>query len=269
VVLRSLPVVLLAAGALALHAWGVARLRARGGAWPARREMAVVAGVLVVALGAVGPWGSRFSGHVIEHLLLGLVGPALVAAGRPVTLALRSSSRPARRRLRRALASPVASVLTHPAVAVGTAVLAPWVVWLSPVDDWQRDSGVAHAVVHAHLVASGLLFGVVVLGLDHTRWRRCHGARLLAAAVALPLHALLGLVILSADTPFLNPTMPVRAGLADQRLGAALLWVVGDAIATAAILVVGLQWAAWERRDTVLPHAFVDDVRIEPAPVTH
>jgi hypothetical protein len=27
-----------------------------------------------------------------------------------------------------------------------------------------------------------------------------------------------------------------------------LLWVVGDGIATVAMLVVGLQWANWERR---------------------
>jgi cytochrome c oxidase assembly factor CtaG len=88
-----------------------------------------------------------------------------------------------------------------------------------------------------------------VLGLDHTRWRRAHAARLLAAGVALPLHSLLGLVILGASTPFLNPGMATGAALDDQRLGAALLWVIGDGIATAAMLVVGVQWAQRERRE--------------------
>jgi cytochrome c oxidase assembly factor CtaG len=146
------------------------------------------------------------------------------------------------------LRSGPVEVLTHPAVAVALAVLGPWVVWLSPLDELQRESAVVHALVHVHLVAAGGLFAVAVLGLDHTRWRRSHAVRLLAAAVALPLHALLGLIILSASTPFLNPGMAPGAGLDDQRLGAGLLWVVGDGIATAAMLVVGLQWASWERR---------------------
>jgi cytochrome c oxidase assembly factor CtaG len=71
---------------------------------------------------------------------------------------------------------------------------------------------------------------------------------LLAAALSLPLHALLGLVILSASTPFLNPGLAPGAGLADQRNGAAVLWVVGDGLATVTMLVIGLQWARWESR---------------------
>jgi cytochrome c oxidase assembly factor CtaG len=246
-VVRAAPVLVFALAVLVLYETGVRRVRAGGGRWPASRELAVVAGILCIALAATAPLSDRFSGHVVEHLLLGLAGPFLIAAGSPLTLALRASSRPTRRRLRTLLRSTAAEVLTHPAVAVALAVLGPWIVWLSPLDGLQRESVFVHAAVHAHLVAAGAIFAVAVLGLDHTRWRRAHGARLLAAAVALPLHALLGLVILSASTPFLNPGLPFDEGLDDQRIGAALLWVVGDGIATVAMLVVGLQWANWER----------------------
>jgi cytochrome c oxidase assembly factor CtaG len=254
-VLAARLIVVIVAGAcvVLVYGRGVRRIRAAGADWPVAKELAVLAGVACCALGMTAPLDERFSGHVTEHLLLGLIGPALIAAGTPITLALRSSSRAGRRRLRRALHSPVVVTLTHPAVALAIAVFGPWVVWLSPVDDWQRDSSLVHGVVHLHLFVSGLLFAVAVLGLDHTRWRRAHGIRLLAAAVALPLHAILGLVILSASTPFLNPTLAPDIALDDQRLGAALLWVVGDGIATVAMLVVGLQWAAWERRSDDLP----------------
>jgi cytochrome c oxidase assembly factor CtaG len=245
----ALLVLVPAGGSFAAYQSRVRRLRAAGARWPVWRELSVLGGVLCIAFGITAPLGDRFSGHVIEHLLLGLVGPGLVAAGSPLTLALRSSRPPARRRLRAVLRSRPVQVLTHPAVAVALAMLGPWVVWLSPVDRYQRQSVVVHGIVHLHLVAAGALFAVAVLGLDHTRWRRAHAARLLAAAVALPLHALLGLVILSASTPFLNPDLAPAAGLDDQRVGAALLWVIGDGIATAAMLVVGVQWAQHERRD--------------------
>jgi putative membrane protein len=253
--IAALPVLVAAVVAVVAYSGAVRRLRRRGGRWPAWKEASAGAGVAVIAFGVTAPLGDRFSGHVIEHLLLGLAGPALVAAGSPITLLLRSSPPPTRRRVRRALRAPVIEVATHPIVAVALAVLGPWVVWLSPLDGWQRDLAVVHVLVHVHLVIAGLLFGVAILGLDHTRWRRAHGVRLLAAAVALPLHALLGLVILSASTPFLNPTIDGAAALDDQRLGAALLWVVGDGIATVAMLVVGLQWAASERRIAVAPVA--------------
>jgi cytochrome c oxidase assembly factor CtaG len=172
----------------------------------------------------------------------------LIAAGAPLTLALRASSRPWRTRLRHVLRSGPMSVLIHPVTVLALAVLGPWIVWLTPINDAQLRSEPVHALVHLHLVVSGLLFAIAILGLDHSAWRRSHAARLLAAALALPLHTLLGLVILSASTPYLNRAMTPSAGLADQRFGAALLWLVGDGLATVALLVIGLQWAASERR---------------------
>jgi cytochrome c oxidase assembly factor CtaG len=191
---------------------------------------------------------TRFSGHVVEHLSLGMAGPALIAAAMPLTLALRASSKPWRDRVRHVLRSGPVAVLIHPVTVLALAVLGPWIVWLTPINDWQLRSEPVHALVHLHLLVAGMLFAVSILGLDHSAWRRSHAARLLAAVIALPLHTLLGLVILSANTPYLNPDMEPRAGLADQRLGATVLWLIGDGLATVALLVIGAQWYAAERR---------------------
>jgi cytochrome c oxidase assembly factor CtaG len=109
-----------------------------------------------------------------------------------------------------------------------------------------------HALVHIHLVVSGVLFGVAILGLDLTPWRRRHAIRLFAAALALPVHTILGLVVLSAAHPYLNPGMAPGDGLADQRFGAALLWLTGDGLATVVILVIVAQWFEAERRASPL-----------------
>jgi cytochrome c oxidase assembly factor CtaG len=241
-------IALASVGVLVLYARGVRRLRCVGAEWSTWREASVIAGLALCALGAAGPFGSRFSGHVVEHVLLGMAGPALVAAGMPLTLAFRASSRVSRTRLRRVLRSRPMTVLIHPVVVLAFAVLAPWIVWLTPLNDWQLRSEPVHAIVHLHLFVSGLLFAIAILGLDHSAWRRSHAGRLLAASLALPLHTLLGLVILSASTPYLNRGMAPSAGLSDQRFGAALLWLVGDGLATVALLVIGLQWLDAERR---------------------
>lgn len=240
--------VLASAGALFAYGAGVRRVRRVGGTWPAWRQVALTAGVLVCAAGVATPLPERFSAHVIEHVLLGMAGPALIAAAAPLTLLARAGPRRYRSEVRRALRSRVAAFATHPVVALAVATLGPWLLWLTPLNDWQLEHAWVHAVVHVHLVVSGVVFGVAILGLDHSRWRRHHAARLFGAALALPLHTLLGLVLLSASTPYLNPGMDPAEGLDDQRVGAALLWVVGDGLATAAILVIVGQWLAAERR---------------------
>jgi cytochrome c oxidase assembly factor CtaG len=207
---------------------------------------------LAVAATVVGaPLGDRFSGHVAEHLGLVMVAPVLVAAGRPLTLALLALGVGARRRLVGALRSPPARLALNPGLVWLNVVAAPWVLWFSPLYRRSLDDRVVHGVVHLHLFLAGLLFAVVVLGLDHAGRPLGHPARALAVGLTLPLHALLGLVVLSLRRPVLNPDLPEAAGLADQRLGAALVWLGGDLLATVAVAVVVGRWFASERRRAV------------------
>jgi putative membrane protein len=60
--------------------------------------------------------------QVFQHLLLGMAGPALLALSAPVTLALRTAPRRARRVLLKVLHSRPAAFLTAPAVAVAASL---------------------------------------------------------------------------------------------------------------------------------------------------
>lgn len=256
------------AGAAALLAYsaGVRRVRRVGGTWPGWRQVALTAGVLLCAAGVAAPLPERFSTHVLEHVLLGMAGPALIAAAAPLTLLARACPARYRASVRRALRSPVAAFATHPVAALGFAALGPWALWLTPLNDWQLEHDWVHALVHAHLFVSGVAFGVAILGLDHSRWRRRHATRLFGAALALPMHTLLGLVLLSAAKPYLNPGMDPVDGLDDQRFGAAMLWVVGDGLATAAIVVIVAQWIAAERRAAARTVAVRPTLPVQPTP---
>lgn len=245
---RVLGVVAVASLGLVAYGTGVVRLRRRGVRWPAGRQACWTLGTAVAAAASVAPVPDRFSGRVVEHAVLGMAAPWLLVTGRPVTLALRSSRGRLRRAARAVVHGGALAGLAHPVLAAVAFGIGPWLLWLSPIYEHESRSGLAHAAVHLHLLTTGVLFGVAVLGLEPTRWRSAHGVRMLAAAVLLPVHTLLGMVLLTAREPFLNAHLAPAAGLADQRLGAGLVWLVGDGLATIAMLVVGLQWARAEGR---------------------
>src|SRR5204863_7932512 len=88
----------------ALYLIGVRRVRRP---WPAGRTIAFVAGAVVLALSELAS-SSSFAGHMLEHVLIGMVAPVLFVLGAPITLALQASRPRSARSLRRLLHSPVA-----------------------------------------------------------------------------------------------------------------------------------------------------------------
>jgi putative membrane protein len=74
----------------------VRRLRRRGHRWPPARTACLLAGTLCVACALAPPVSTHdelFGVHVLQHLLLGMTGPALLALSAPITLALRTAPR--------------------------------------------------------------------------------------------------------------------------------------------------------------------------------
>jgi putative membrane protein len=161
-----------AAAAVALYLAGRRRLRRRGRgdlAWAGRAAL-FIGGVAVVVLALVSPLdpiGEEYllSGHMLQHLLLGDVGPVLIVLGLAGPLALFAVPRPvlravARRRpLRRAV-----RVVTLPAVAIAVwiAVTAGWHVPL--LFEYALAHRWAHDLEHASMFLAGMLVWIVILG---------------------------------------------------------------------------------------------------------
>lgn len=218
--------------------------RATGpGAW---RQGAFVAGVVAVAAGIMLP-DDAFSRHVIGHLLLAVVGPTLIALGRPLAvatavspLARRLVADLRRRRLARTLTQPLVVWLLF-----NGGLLA---LYLTPLYRWSLDNAVVHEAVHGHMLLTGLLFAELAVGsAPPLPSRPGFPARVAAVGFSLPVHALLGLAVLSLPRPTLQPAGMANA-LADQRAGGWLLWVAGDLIVSNLLVGVLLAWAADEER---------------------
>ena len=199
-----------------------------------------MAGAVVVAAGSFDT--GSFSSHMVGHVALGMVGPLLLALGAPVTLALQTARW--RAGLRRVVHSDVVAAVTHPVVAWTVFGVTPFVLYFTPLFDLSVRNGLMHGAVHVHLVAVGCLFCWPAVGLDPVRHRLPHGARVLYLFVAVPFHAVLGLAILSSNTP-LAPAY----GLGDQRAAAGIVWAAGDLFGLVATGVALLRWMAADERE--------------------
>src|ERR1700722_6531009 len=93
-------------------------LSTRGRRWSGKRTISFMAGLLAIVIALESPVASftmeYFQAHVIQHLLLMVIGPPLLAMGAPMTLALQTSSRSGKIKILAFLNSRPFRVLTHP-----------------------------------------------------------------------------------------------------------------------------------------------------------
>jgi putative copper resistance protein D len=234
--------------ATALYLAGVRRLARRGRRWSPARTAAFAAGVIALVVasqsGVARYDTDSFAAHMAQHLLMGMVAPVLLALSAPVTLALQAADRPAQRRLVRFVHSPLIGAVTHPVVGWALFGGTLFVLYLTPLFGLSLRNDLVHGTVHVHFLVVGCLFVWPLVGLDPVRWRLPHGARLLAVLLAVPVHAFLGLALLSSRQPLGDGPW----SMSDQRAGVALLWGVGELLALGAAAVVFVQWAAADER---------------------
>lgn len=214
------------------------RLRRRGDAWPRWRDVSFTAGGTGTAWATAGELpGGPFTGHMIQHLVVGMAAPLLLVVARPVTLALRALAPGRGRGLLLVLArSPLVGRLVFPPLAALLDVGGLWLLHRTELFAAMRQQPVLHGVVHAHMLAAGLLFAFAVCQLDPVRRRSSiavRGATLLAAGAA---HGVL------AKTLYALPPPGTDFTAADLHTGAQLMFYGGDVVEAALAVVLGLAW---------------------------
>jgi len=252
------PVALLPVLAAALlYGVGTRRLAPRGRAWPASRTTLFGLGLVALLAATQGPLAAaattRFSAHAGQHLLLGMVGPFLLALAAPLTLALQAGGAATTARLRRLLHHQAARVLAHPLVGLALFGGSLFALYFSPLLGLSLGNGLVHASVHLHFVAAGVIFLWPVVAVDPVAARPSHPVRLLAVFLTLPLHAVLGLAILSGDRllagGWYGRAVGPELALADQKAGGGVLWAAGEMVGLACAGMVLHQWMAADERE--------------------
>ena len=189
--------------------------------------------------------------------------PLSVVLAAPLSLGLRTSTPPARAVVRRWSTVRPVQVLAHPVVAGAIFTATVVAMYATPLFAWSLTTPPVHLLVHAHLVLIGLLFFWPLVGFDPAPVRVPHPARVALLIMILPLHALLAVALMGADPPLGSPVsvrLALAAGadpVAEQRLGAGILWAGGDLIALVAVAIACYRWwradTAFSRAGTTVP----------------
>jgi len=242
--------------AAAAYLWGVWRVRSRHPArpWPWWRTSLLLAGLAVVVVATQSGIGTYddvlFWDHMIQHLLLIMVAPPLLVAGQPVTLALHATRNPLHTWLKRAVRSRVAGVLTWPPLGLAAYAATIVATHLTSVASRVMANEAAHNGEHALYLGVGYLFFLPLIGREPIRWRVSYPMRLAALVVIMPVDTFTGVILGFASTGVTGgasrswgptPTQDVHAA-------GALMWIGGDAIMLALIMVVFVIWSRDDRR---------------------
>jgi cytochrome c oxidase assembly factor CtaG len=223
---------------------------------PRWRVAAWLAGVvaILVALGsAVDVYAADLlTVHMVQHLLLAMVAPPLLAFGAPVTLLLRIASPWARHRLiLPVLHSRVVRLIASPLVAWPLFAIAMWLTHFSPLYNAALEDQTLHVAEHMIYLASGLLFWWPVVAADPIPRRMGYGARLAYVGLQMPVNAAVGLAIYFAPTVLYQHYATIARSwgpnpLIDQQIGGVVMWGAGDLLLLAAVPAIV---AAWMRAD--------------------
>jgi putative copper resistance protein D len=264
---------LLVAGAL--YGYGVYRLRRRGDHWPPGRTVAFVVGGLgsiaaVTMTGIEAYDDTLLSVHMVQHMVLAMVGPIFLALGAPVTLALRTMQRRPKRTLLAFLHSRFIRVLTFPLVAFGIFIANPFALYFTGLYKVTLENDWLHELTHIHFIVTGCLFFWPLLGLDPLPNRWPYPGRALLMVLSVPFHTVLGLTIMQDKTLLAGDYYPSlhlawSNPWSDQVTAGGILWAGGELISVTMLGILIIQWMRQSEREAKRIDRALDRAEAEQA----
>ena len=229
---------------------GVRRLARRGRRWSPWSTAAFTTGVAAVWI-AVGSGLAAYddvnvTAHVVQHVLLMMVAPPLVALGKPVTMALQASSRRRQVEILKVVHHPVVAGLTFPVVAWLAYYGTMYVYFMTPLYAYSVAHPLFHDLTHLWALVAGLLYWPPIVGLDPTRWRLSHPARMGTLFLGMPFEAFLGIGI--SELP--RPLAPINS-IANTHAAGDTFWILSMMMTGLCFATVVLQWFRQLDRESV------------------
>ena len=230
--------------------------------WPLWRTALFFLGLATLLVALASPIdiyaAVSFAVHMVQHMLLTVVAAPLLMLGAPIRPLLRGLPALVRAAIVRPLARARAirtfvHVVRHPLVAAALYVGGLYAWHLPSLYDATLLDARVHVVEHAWFFLSALLFWSVVIDPAPFRGTLGYGARLpyllvLGAAQNTVLGGILSFSsrLLYSAYADVGTTVLDLDRLTDQRVGGAIMWVVGDFVFLAAASVAFFLWLAEE-----------------------
>jgi putative membrane protein len=249
-------VVLLGAAYLA----GVVRVRHAGGRWPAGRTLtfaiAGLGGLLAVTVGCIGRYAhTLFWARTLQVSVLLFVAPAFLALGRPLTLAAQALPPRVAGRLAAALRSGPARAGLNPMVGPLLLPVLCGLIFFTGIWEASLRHQFGYELLNAGLVVVGILVALPLAGEGADLPSTSIALVLLVGFVELLVDAIPG-IVLRLRTSLIAPTYYPRphgrwgpGPLADQRIGGAILWGIGEAIDLPFLALLVIRWIRADERE--------------------
>ena len=241
---------------------GVQRLSGRGVRWPRTRTFAAVGGLLCLAVAVLPPPVPAFPGHVVQHLLMAMLGPLLLALSAPITLALRTLPSPGRRFLLTALHHPVVTIFTLAPVVLILHLGGLYAYYLTPLYNAAHHQPWLQGFIHLHMFLTGCVVSWYLIGPDPIARRPGTRTALIVLFIAAAGHDILAKLLYARQ-------LPAGGGTAEQiQLGAQIMYYGGTVIELLLAAVLMRTWYARsgrslrrEQRRTKSQQSLLDDAR--------
>ena len=189
-----------------------------------------------------------FSAHMMQHMILEFIGPAMLVAALPEEMVRSWIKIPAIRIAERIFGNPAV------ALTIATTVMLVWHV--PPIYDITLENETVHIIEHITFMVSGtMLWWPVFKPIPEGRLKPLPAAVYLAVAGFLA--SILGMIYTMSDVPFyaayanphdhhnLLPLFREQWGLTqleDQKLGGAIMWVICTLTFFWALMAVMIEW---------------------------
>jgi putative membrane protein len=229
--------------------------------WPLWRTAVFLLGLTALLAALASPVDTyasvSFAVHMVQHMLLTVVAAPLLMLGAPIRPLLRGVPAWVRAAVVRPLARAHAvrafvHLIRQPLVAAALYVGGLYAWHLPNLYDAALLDARVHVVEHAWFSLSALVFWSVVIDPEPFRATLGYGARLpyllvLGAAQNTVLGGILSFSSRLLYTAYeADATIFDMDRLTDQRVGGAIMWVVGDFVFLAAASVAFFLWLAEE-----------------------
>ena len=244
---------------------GVRILRSRGDAWPIGRTLSWVLGMLVlfyVTNGAPNAYQEYlFSVHMVGHMVLSMMVPVLLVPGAPVTLLSRAqkprtdNTRGLREWVLWAVHTPFAWFVSNPIFAGLNFALSLVMFYYTPLFRWATEEHIGHQWMLVHFLITGYLFVQAIIGVDPQPHKTNFPVKLMLLIGTMAFHAFFGLGLMNEQSLLLADWFGAMGRtwgpdpLADQAIGGAFAWGVGEVPTLIITLIAVTQWSKSDARE--------------------
>ncbi|QCU77250.1 copper resistance protein CopD [Citricoccus sp. SGAir0253] len=240
------------------YVWTTVRLHRRGDSWPVLRTASWLTGLTIlfwVTSGAPAVYGMvLFSAHMVAHMTLTMISPLFLVLGAPVTLALRSlptrtdGTRGPREWILWIVHSWWGRFVTHPVVAAVGFAGSILVFYYTPFFGFSLEYHLGHEFMNVHFLLTGYLFATVMIGIDPLPRSVAYPMRLVLLLATMAFHAFIGVAMTSSES-LLQASWFGSTGrdwgpsaIADQQIGGAIMWGIGEVPTVIMAVVVAVMW---------------------------